>query len=327
MVAERLDDVIGGDADVRGAAVDHAEHRRQHAAHGADLAAVGFARRRDGEEVPEQLVRAVDEVNVHAKSQDTVSCGGDSMSTDASSARSRSHRPSSRCSPSWPTTLPAGGRVPVRAQVGRLPRHRLSRRQPTSSSRAATCSRSIATFPSCTTRLLEQLPAGCVLDGEIVIATPRGLDFDALQMRLHPAASRVAKLAKETPASFVAFDLLAVGGRDLRGTPQAERRARLEQLLADVDAADPPDADDARSRRRRGMARALRGRRPRRRDRQAGARHVPAGQARDAQDQARAHRRLRRRRLSLAQGREERARRLAAARSVRRRAAGCTTSA
>ena len=53
-----------------------------------------------------------------------------------------------------------------------------------------------------------------MIDGEIVIATPHGLDFDALQLRLHPAASRVAKLAKETPASFVGFDLLAAGGRD-----------------------------------------------------------------------------------------------------------------
>ena len=71
-----------------------------------------------------------------------------------------------------------------------------------------------------------------MLDGEIVIATPRGLDFDALQLRLHPAASRVAKLAKETPAAFVAFDLLAVDGEDLRDAPQDERRARLERLLA-----------------------------------------------------------------------------------------------
>ena len=74
-----------------------------------------------------------------------------------------------------------------------------------------------------------------MVDGEIVIATPRGLDFDALQLRLHPAASRVAKLAKETPAAFVAFDLLAIGGRDLRGAPQAERRVLLEQALAEVE--------------------------------------------------------------------------------------------
>jgi ATP-dependent DNA ligase len=79
---------------------------------------------------------------------------------------------------------------------------------------------------------LAKLPAGCVIDGEIVIATGAGLDFDALQMRLHPAATRVAKLAKETPAAFVAFDLLAVGGRDVRASPQIERRAQLEELLA-----------------------------------------------------------------------------------------------
>jgi ATP-dependent DNA ligase len=87
-------------------------------------------------------------------------------------------------------------------------------------------------FPELHDACLAQLPAGCVLDGEIVIATPRGLDFDALQLRLHPAASRVAMLAKATPASFVAFDLLALDGRDIRGTPQEERRAMLERLLA-----------------------------------------------------------------------------------------------
>src|SRR5258708_1253283 len=87
-------------------------------------------------------------------------------------------------------------------------------------------------FPELHDVLLERLPAGCVLDGEIVIATSRGLDFAALQMRLHPAATRVAKLANETPAAFVAFDLLAVGGRDVRASPQIERRAQLERLLA-----------------------------------------------------------------------------------------------
>jgi ATP-dependent DNA ligase len=89
-------------------------------------------------------------------------------------------------------------------------------------------------FPEVQQAVLAQLPAGCVLDGEIVIATSRGLDFDALQMRLHPAASRIAKLATETPASFVAFDLLAADGIDLRDAPQAERRARLERLLSGV---------------------------------------------------------------------------------------------
>ncbi len=86
-------------------------------------------------------------------------------------------------------------------------------------------------FPELHDVLLTALPDGCVVDGEIVIATPRGLDFDALQMRLHPAASRVGKLAKETPASFVAFDLLASGGSDLRELPFAERRALLERAL------------------------------------------------------------------------------------------------
>jgi ATP-dependent DNA ligase len=87
-------------------------------------------------------------------------------------------------------------------------------------------------FPELHEALLAALPDGCVVDGEIVIATPRGLDFDALQLRLHPAASRVAKLARETPSSFVAFDVLAADGEDLRNAGQAERRARLERLLA-----------------------------------------------------------------------------------------------
>ena len=89
-------------------------------------------------------------------------------------------------------------------------------------------------FPELHAALLAGLPDGCVVDGEIVIATPRGLDFDALQLRLHPAASRVAKLASETPASFVAFDLVALGASDLREAPQHERRALLEQALAGV---------------------------------------------------------------------------------------------
>jgi ATP-dependent DNA ligase len=87
-------------------------------------------------------------------------------------------------------------------------------------------------FPELRQPLIANLPDGCVVDGEIVIATAKGLDFDALQLRLHPAASRVAKLAEATPSSFVAFDLIAEGGRDLRDVPQSERRARLEQALA-----------------------------------------------------------------------------------------------
>jgi ATP-dependent DNA ligase len=87
-------------------------------------------------------------------------------------------------------------------------------------------------FPELHALLAGALPAGCVLDGEIVIAGPGGLDFDALQMRLHPAASRVEKLARETPASFVAFDVLAVRGRSVMARPQAARREALEQLLS-----------------------------------------------------------------------------------------------
>jgi ATP-dependent DNA ligase len=87
-------------------------------------------------------------------------------------------------------------------------------------------------FPELAAPLRAALPERCVLDGEIVIATGHGLDFDLLQLRLHPAASRVAKLAAETPSSFVAFDLLAEGEGDLRGRPQAERRARLEAAMA-----------------------------------------------------------------------------------------------
>ena len=89
-------------------------------------------------------------------------------------------------------------------------------------------------FPELHETFLTHLPDGCVLDGEIVIATPHGLDFDALQLRLHPAASRVAKLAKTTPAAFVAFDAVALGGRDLRAVPLGERRMLLEQALADA---------------------------------------------------------------------------------------------
>jgi len=86
-------------------------------------------------------------------------------------------------------------------------------------------------FPELHEALLRLLPEGSVVDGEVVIAGPRGLDFDALQLRLHPAASRAAKLAAQTPASFVAFDLLALGGRDLRGERQDRRRDMLEAAL------------------------------------------------------------------------------------------------
>lgn len=86
-------------------------------------------------------------------------------------------------------------------------------------------------FPEVAELLAEALPPRCVVDGEIVVVTDDGLDFDTLQNRLHPAASRVAKLARETPASFVAFDLLALGDEDLTEQPFAERRHRLEGIL------------------------------------------------------------------------------------------------
>ena len=89
-------------------------------------------------------------------------------------------------------------------------------------------------FPELHQALLERLPPGCVVDGEIVIATNDGLDFDALQLRLHPAASRVEKLSKAMPSSFVGFDLLAVGGESIMDRPQHERRSALEQLFANV---------------------------------------------------------------------------------------------
>jgi ATP-dependent DNA ligase len=87
-------------------------------------------------------------------------------------------------------------------------------------------------FPELIEPIRSQLPARCVLDGEIVIAKNGGLDFEALQLRLHPAASRVRLLSQETPASIVFFDLLCEGDRDLRGVPFQERRGELESLLA-----------------------------------------------------------------------------------------------
>lgn len=89
-------------------------------------------------------------------------------------------------------------------------------------------------FPELAESLKAQLPRQCVLDGEIVIATDDGLDFDALQLRLHPAASRVKKLATEMPSSVVFFDLLAEGKKDLTKVPFAERRAKLVSLLGKV---------------------------------------------------------------------------------------------
>jgi ATP-dependent DNA ligase len=87
-------------------------------------------------------------------------------------------------------------------------------------------------FPEVEESLRAELPKACVLDGEIVVPSKEGLDFDALLQRIHPAASRVKRLAEETPSSFVAFDLLAEGRKDLREKRLDDRRARLEEVLA-----------------------------------------------------------------------------------------------
>src|SRR5437870_136240 len=89
-------------------------------------------------------------------------------------------------------------------------------------------------FPELLEPLHAQLPARCVLDGEIVIAKNGELDFEALQLRLHPAASRVRVLSQEIPASIVFFDLLCNGDRDLREVAFEERRLELEALLSSL---------------------------------------------------------------------------------------------
>ena len=89
-------------------------------------------------------------------------------------------------------------------------------------------------FPELEAPLAQALPERCVVDGEVVIVGDAGLDFEALLLRIHPAASRVKLLAAESPASFVAWDLLAFGDEDLREAPLSERRERLEQALGDA---------------------------------------------------------------------------------------------
>src|SRR5215204_5794237 len=105
-------------------------------------------------------------------------------------------------------------------------------------------------FPDLVEAFTAEVPDRCVLDGEIFVAIDGRLEFDVLSQRIHPAASRVDMLAKETPASFVAFDLLAIGEESLMTDPFSVRRARLEEALAS--AGDPvhvtrttTDADEA----------------------------------------------------------------------------------
>lgn len=90
-------------------------------------------------------------------------------------------------------------------------------------------------FPELEDAFARLLPKHCVLDGEIIIRTDDGLDFDALQLRLHPAESRVEMLSEEIPASFVAFDVLASDGEDRMAESQKQRRERLEKLLDGID--------------------------------------------------------------------------------------------
>jgi ATP-dependent DNA ligase len=92
-------------------------------------------------------------------------------------------------------------------------------------------------FPELADPLRAALPERAVVDGEVVISRDGALDFEALLLRIHPAASRVNMLASESPASFVAWDLLALGDEDLRALPQGERRSRLEAVLG---SAEPP---------------------------------------------------------------------------------------
>jgi ATP-dependent DNA ligase len=106
-------------------------------------------------------------------------------------------------------------------------------------------------FPEMVAPLRAALPDRCVVDGEIVVVTDDGLDFEALQQRIHPASSRVNMLAVQTPATFVAFDLLALGDRDLSEQPFAERRRLLEESLVVSPQVrvtpvtdDPDEADD-----------------------------------------------------------------------------------
>jgi ATP-dependent DNA ligase len=89
-------------------------------------------------------------------------------------------------------------------------------------------------FPELAEPIRASLPERCVVDGEVVIAQDGALQFESLLLRIHPAASRVKMLAAETPASFVGWDLLALGDEDLRQAPQGERRARLEEAFGAV---------------------------------------------------------------------------------------------
>jgi ATP-dependent DNA ligase len=141
-------------------------------------------------------------------------------------------------------------------------------------------------FPELVSALVSGLPKRSILDGEVVIVSNGALDFEALQQRIHPAASRVALLSERTPARIVFFDLLSVDGRDLHRSPFAERRLALECALAEIRAplhVTPATRDRATA---ADPVSPVRRRRARRRGGEAGGRPLPARQAGHAQDQA-----------------------------------------
>ena len=133
-------------------------------------------------------------------------------------------------------------------------------------------------FPDVVEAARAQLPERCVVDGEVVIAGDGGLDFDALSQRIHPAASRVTMLAREMPASFVAFDLLALDERDLRQRPVLSAQSGAGGGPRRRRAARAPDAADGGSDGGQELVRAIRRRRPRRGGRQARGRAYLPGQ-------------------------------------------------
>ncbi len=163
-----------------------------------------------------------------------------------------------------------------------------------------------------------ELPPGTVVDAEIVVVVDDVTEFETLQQRIHPAASRVNMLAEQTPAELVVFDLLSLGGVDLRKEPQSARRARLDGIAARPGPAVAPDPVDRRPRGRHPLVHRVRGRRLRRHHRQGGRRPLPRGQARLDQVEAPPRGRLRGRRLPGPQGRRQD--RLDPARALRRRA-------
>ena len=212
------------------------------------------------------------------------------------------------------TELPAGDFL-LRAEMGRISRHRLPRRR----GRVHSKPRPAAARPllSRAARGLPRRLAGWLRGRR------RDRDRHASRARFrHPAnaasSRRVARRqAREGNAGRVRRVRCAGCGREGSARAAAERASRAPRAAARRrQAADPPDADDARRGTGVGMAGAVRGRGPRRRDRETGRRHVQARQARDDQGEARPHRRLCRRRISLAQEGEGRARRLAAARAL-----------